>query len=47
MEVMGQSGGLLDGPFNDLQPWQYGSVPEVVGVAEGLLLTQKMNLIRL
>ena len=35
---MGQSGGLLDGPFNDLQPWQYGSVPEVVGGGRGFVI---------
>jgi indolepyruvate decarboxylase len=38
---------LLDGPFDELQPWQYRSIPEIVGGGNTLLLTQKMSLIRL
>jgi TPP-dependent 2-oxoacid decarboxylase len=29
---------LLDGPFNDLQPWQYGSIPEIVGGGRGFVI---------
>ena len=29
---------LLDGPFNDLQPWQYNTIPEVVGGGRGFLV---------
>lgn len=29
---------LLDGPFNDLQPWQYGRVPEIVGGGRGFVI---------
>ena len=29
---------LLDGPFNDLQPWQYNAIPEIVGGEKGFLI---------
>jgi indolepyruvate decarboxylase len=29
---------LLDGPFNDLQPWQYKTIPEIVGGGRGFLI---------
>ena len=29
---------LLDGPFNDLQPWQYRSIPEIVGGGRGFVI---------
>jgi TPP-dependent 2-oxoacid decarboxylase len=29
---------LLDGPFNDLQPWQYNAIPEIVGGGRGFLI---------
>jgi TPP-dependent 2-oxoacid decarboxylase len=29
---------LLDGPFNDLQPWQYGSIPELVMGGRGFVI---------
>ena len=29
---------LLDGPFNDLQPWQYKSIPEIVGGGRGFVI---------
>lgn len=29
---------LLDGPFNDLQPWQYGNIPEIVGGGRGFVV---------
>jgi TPP-dependent 2-oxoacid decarboxylase len=29
---------LLDGPFNDLQPWQYNAIPEIVGGGKGFLI---------
>ena len=29
---------LLDGPFNDLQPWQYRSIPEIVGGGRGFII---------
>ena len=29
---------LLDGPFNDLQPWQYNAIPEMVGGGRGFLI---------
>ena len=29
---------LLDGPFNDLQPWQYKIIPELVGGGRGFLI---------
>jgi indolepyruvate decarboxylase len=29
---------LLDGPFNDLQPWQYRCIPEIVGGGRGFVI---------
>jgi TPP-dependent 2-oxoacid decarboxylase len=29
---------LLDGPFNDLQPWQYNAISEIVGGGKGFLI---------
>ncbi|MBV9176106.1 MAG: hypothetical protein JO297_03625 [Nitrososphaeraceae archaeon] len=29
---------LLDGPFNDLQPWQYRNIPEIVGGGRGFVV---------
>ena len=29
---------LLDGPFNDLQPWQYMNIPEIVGGGRGFVV---------
>jgi indolepyruvate decarboxylase len=29
---------LLDGPFNDLQPWHYKSIPEIVGGGRGFVI---------
>jgi len=29
----------LDGPFKDLQPWQYNAVPEIVGGRKGFLIS--------
>jgi TPP-dependent 2-oxoacid decarboxylase len=29
---------LLDGPFNDPQPWQYNAIPEIVGGGRGFLI---------
>jgi indolepyruvate decarboxylase len=29
---------LLDGPFNDLQRWQYKAIPEIVGGGKGFLI---------
>jgi TPP-dependent 2-oxoacid decarboxylase len=29
---------LLDGPFKDLQPWQYNAIPEIVGGRKGFLI---------
>ena len=36
---------LLDGPFNDLQPWHYNAIPEMVGGEEAFPLIRKMSLI--
>lgn len=27
---------MLDGPFNDLHPWQYSRIPEILGVGNGI-----------
>jgi TPP-dependent 2-oxoacid decarboxylase len=35
---------LLDGPFNDLQPWQYGSIPEIVGGGRGFVINTEDEL---
>jgi indolepyruvate decarboxylase len=26
---------MLDGPFNDLHPWQYARLPEILGAGRG------------
>jgi indolepyruvate decarboxylase len=35
---------IQDGPFNDLQPWQYSRVPEVVGGGKGAVVTTEDEL---
>ena len=30
--------GLLDGPFNDLHPWQFSKIPEVLNAGRGFLV---------
>jgi TPP-dependent 2-oxoacid decarboxylase len=35
---------IQDGPFNDLQPWQYSRVPEVVGGGRGAIVTTEDEL---
>ena len=35
---------LLDGPFNDLQPWQYRSIPEIVGGGRGFVINTEDEL---
>jgi TPP-dependent 2-oxoacid decarboxylase len=34
---------LLDGPFNDLQPWQYRSTPDIVGGGRGSAALQQLR----
>ena len=29
---------MLDGPFNDLQLWQYSRIPEIVGEGRGFVV---------
>ncbi len=29
---------MLDGPFNDILPWNYGNVPEVLGLGKGFVI---------
>lgn len=29
---------MLDGGFNDLQPWQYARIPEILGAGKGFLV---------
>lgn len=36
---------LLDGPFNDLQPWQYNAIPEIVEGKKAFSSIRKMSLI--
>jgi indolepyruvate decarboxylase len=35
---------MQDGPYNDLWPWQYHKVPEVLGAGRGFLVRNEMEL---
>ena len=35
---------LQDGPFNDLQAWQYSLIPDVVGGGRGVVVTTEDEL---
>jgi indolepyruvate decarboxylase len=35
---------LLDGPFNDLQQWQYSHIPEVIGAGRGFVIETEEQL---
>jgi indolepyruvate decarboxylase len=35
---------MLDGPFNDLQPWQYSHIPEVIGAGRGFVIETEEQL---
>jgi indolepyruvate decarboxylase len=35
---------LQDGPFNDLQPWQYSLIPDLVGGGRGVVVTTEDEL---
>ncbi len=30
--------GILDGPFNDLHPWQFSKIPEILGTGKGFIV---------
>jgi indolepyruvate decarboxylase len=36
---------FLDGPFNDLQPWAYHRIPELVGAGRGFLVQHEQELV--
>ena len=35
---------MQDGPYNDVQPWQYHRLPEVLGGGQGFLVRNEMEL---
>ncbi|MCX7886144.1 MAG: thiamine pyrophosphate-binding protein [Verrucomicrobiae bacterium] len=37
---------MLDGPFNDLLPWQYGHVPALFGAGRGFVVETEQQLVR-
>ena len=37
---------IHDGPYNDILPWEYAKIPELLGTGRGFVAVRKMNSIR-